>query len=423
MNLTTIGLDVAKQMVDEAPKLSGSKPSESLVTENIKTLRLLHQLLMVVAAAILVFALRPDLSNDYKAALSELSELREVSFDGWGNFITERYKSDEGLNDKFVSAVIHLAGLPIQGNPKLSQPVYGEQPPYIGTARLIEYDSFLSGSRKIGAIKINADKQNVAEQLKRAVGTRNGHPVVSGMWLSGFAATETPQVNGVRMLDWRNPSPAPTATLNFNVNDQPQTIPNQPVYAIVTYAIHSDSGQFATDWLKTDTFGEKLIELRTGVVFPNLKKFWDKVNSLPVDQAASLLQGLLESSTRGTISFFGIPVERSLAISAGPVTCFSILLFLFLHLTHFQSMATGSDVIMNYPWVPLFRGGWGVVVAYVTLVGLPVIANEELLRRLGHWSELNTQIGVVFAVLVLGVGVWTLVEVHKLRRRFLCSTT
>lgn len=403
-------------MAAEAPKPSESKPSESLVTENLKTLRLLHQLLMVVAAAILAFALRPDLSNDYKAALNELSELREVSFEGWGKFITDRYKSDEEHNDKFVLAVIRLAGLPIQGHPKLGQPVYGEQPPYIGAARLIEYDSFLSGSRKIGAIRINADKQNVAEQLKRALVPRNAHPVVSGMWLGGFAAPETPLVNGGRMLDWRNPTPAPVATLNFNINDQ--TVPNQPAYAIVTYAIHSDSGQFAADWLRTDTFGKGLIDPRTGVLFPNLKKFWDQVNSLPVDQAAAFLQGQLESSTRGTISFFGIPVERSLAISVGPIACFSILLFLCLHLRHFRSVVTGSDAIENYPWVPLFRGAWGALsVTYVTLIGLPIFANEELLRRLGRWSELSTKIGVFFAVLMLGAAVWAVAEVHGLRRQ------
>src|SRR5882762_3404552 len=104
-------------MSSDSQNQSGNKLSEGLVTENLKTLRVLHQLLMVVAAGIFAFALRPDPSNDFKAALVELSALREVSFDGWGKFIIDRYKSDEERNDKFVLDVIHLAGLPIEGNP------------------------------------------------------------------------------------------------------------------------------------------------------------------------------------------------------------------------------------------------------------------------------------------------------------------
>jgi hypothetical protein len=43
------------------------------VNENLKTIKVLHQLLMAVSAAILAFALRPDLTPDYKAALDELA--------------------------------------------------------------------------------------------------------------------------------------------------------------------------------------------------------------------------------------------------------------------------------------------------------------------------------------------------------------
>jgi hypothetical protein len=404
-------------MSGDSLNLNANKLSEVLVTENLKTLRVLHQLLMAVAAGILAFALRPDLSNDYKAALNELSELREVSFDGWGKFIIDRYKSDEERNQKLVLAVIHFAGLPIEGSPKLNPPIYGEPPPYLGTAKLLEFDAFLTGSRKIGTIRINANPRKVAEQLKRAVASRNAHPVVSGMWLEGFAAGVTPLVNGVRMLDWRNPSPAPTATLNFSINDQPQTIPNAPVYVIVTYEINSESGQFAAEWFRTEVFGQKLIDPNSGAVFPNLKRFWDKVNSLPVDQATALLQSQLELSTRGTVSFFGIPVERSLAVFAGPVVSLSILLFLCLHLRHFRSVSADGNAIRNYPWVPVFKGVWGVLVACGTLVALPVVANEELLRRLGRWREPSTQVGLVSAILIVGAGVWSVVEVQRLRSR------
>ena len=51
-------------MANQVVEVSKGEIPDALVTENLKTLRLLHQLLMVVAAAILAFALRADLSKD-----------------------------------------------------------------------------------------------------------------------------------------------------------------------------------------------------------------------------------------------------------------------------------------------------------------------------------------------------------------------
>ncbi len=373
---------------------------------------------MVVAAAILAFALRSDLSGDYTTALYELSALKEVSFDGWATFISDRYRVDEASNDKFALSVVHMAGLSIQGHPTLGQPIYGDSPPFMG-APLHSFDSFISDSRKIGVIVLGADKGYVADQLKHAVAARNPHPVVTGMWLDGFGGGLTPLVNGLRMLDWRNPSASQTATLNFNINDQPQTVPNAPVFVIVPYTIRSESGHLAEEWLKTDAFGQKLIDPNTGIALPNLKKFWDKVNGFSVDQATIFFQEQLESSKRGTLSFFGIPVERSLAISAGPVICFSILLFLCLHVRHFRSVAPEANEARDYPWVPLFKGVWGWFVTFVTILILPVLANAVLLTRFGHWQEQSTKMGTVSAILTLGVGVWTLIEINKLRREIL----
>ena len=287
---------------------SGGIP-ETLVTENLKALKLLHQVLMIVAAAVLAFAVRPDSTEQYKAALGELSALKEVSFQGWYTFISQRYKADEDQNNKIVLGVIRQAGIPIQGHPRLEQPVFGDPLPYIEGAKLIALDAFLSGNRKIGTVKIESDRRYLSEQLKKSVATRNPHPSVVGM---GFSGIENPSQYGLR--EWVNVSPTGAASLFFVINDQPQTIPNQPVNVIVTYSIHSENGRFASEWLRGDTFGRELIDGKTGVVFPHLKSFWDRLSSLTENEATVFLQEELSSSTRGTLSFFGIPVERSLAV-------------------------------------------------------------------------------------------------------------
>jgi len=381
--------------------------------EHLKTLRVLHQLLMVVAAAILAFAFRADMSKEYRAALDELATIKQIRFDTWPNFVQEHYKSYEDQNDRLIREIVRRAGLPMQGKPKLNEPVFGDMPPY-GDPSLLQLDAFISGTQKIGVLRLNADKRESAEQLKRLVAARNSHPVVSGMWLSGFQGGY-----GQQMLDWRNPPLVPTVALNFNINDHPQTTPNTPTWIVVSFTILSESGHFASDWLKRDTFGTKLIHPKTGDVFPHLKLSWEKVNGLTPEAATVFLQGQLEAGSRGSLSFFGIPIERSLAISAAPIVCFSILLFLCLHVRQFRSIATEVNSVPRYPFVPLFQSPVAaLLVTYVTVLVLPILANEELLRRFGQFQERSTQIGAAFSVGTVGLCSWCVIELQRMRKRW-----
>jgi len=157
--------------------------SEAVLTENLKTLRVLHQLLMVVSAAILVFALRVDRSRDYQAALDELRAMQDLNFTGWITFVRDRYKDYENQNDKFVRDIVKLAGVPLQGNPSLQEPVFGDE---IRAGSPLQLDAFVKANQKIGILTLIGDKHVPAEQLKHSMVTRNSHPVVEGMWLSGF---------------------------------------------------------------------------------------------------------------------------------------------------------------------------------------------------------------------------------------------
>ncbi len=384
--------------------------SEPLLTENLKTLRVLHQLLMVVSSAILVFALRVDMSKNYKAALDELRAVKELDFTKWVTFVRDRYSDDQSQNDKFVREIVRLAGLPLQGNPSLNEPVFGDE---ARAGTLLQLDAFVSANQKIGILKLIGDKRVAAEQLKHAVASRNPHSAVIGMWLSGFAGGY-----GQQMLDWRNPPMVPATTVNFSIADVPQTTPNQPVFALVSFKLVSEEGHFALEWLKKDTFGRNLVDSKTGEVLPHLKLFWEKVNGLTPDQATVFLHEQLEATTRGTVSFFGIPVETRLAISASPVICFSILLFLCLHVRHVRMMAGSIEEAAAFPFAPLFKGAPGaLVVTYVTVLILPILANAELLGRFGDWAELSTKVGGVFAILTGTTGIWTVAEIHRLRKR------
>jgi hypothetical protein len=383
--------------------------SEAVLTENLKTLRVLHQLLMVVSAAILVFALRVDMSKDYRAALDELRAMQDLNFTGWVTFVRDRYKNYENQNDKFVRDIVKLAGVPLQRNPSLQEPVFGDD---IRAGTPLQLDAFVKANQKIGILELIGDKHVPAEQLKHSMAMRNSHPVVEGMWLSFQGGY------GQQMMDWRNPPMVPATTVNFSIADVPQTVPNQPVFAMVSFKLISEEGHFGLEWLRKDTFGQKLFDAKTGEVMPHLKLFWEKVNGLTPEAATVFLEEQLEATTRGTVSFFGIPVETRLAISASPVVCFAILLFLCLHVRHVRLMEGSIKNAADFPFALLFRGALGaLLVTYATVLALPVFANGELLARFGDWTHWSTRIGAVFAVLTTMTAIWTVLEIHRLRKR------
>lgn len=397
-------------MTSENATLPPTVVSEALLTENLKTLKVLHQLLMVVSATILVFALRVDMSRDYRAALDELRAMQDLNFSGWTTFVRDRYKTYENQNDKFVRDIIKLAGVPLQGNPSIQEPVFGDE---IRAGTPLQLDAFVKANQKIGVLELIGDKRVPAEQLKHSMAARNSHPVVEGMWLSGFQGGY-----GQQMMDWRNPPMVPATTVSFSIADVPQTVPNQPVFAMVSFKLISEEGHFGLEWLKEDTFGQKLIDARTSEFMPHLKVFWEKVNGLTPEAATVFLEEQLEATTRGTVSFFGIPVETRLAISASPIVCFSILLFLCLHIRHVRLTHGSIEAAANFPFAPLFKGAFGaLLVTYATVLVLPTLAAGELLARFGDWSQWSTRIGAVFAVMTTATGVWAIVEIHGLRKR------
>jgi hypothetical protein len=402
-------------MVAETPSLDRTAPPEGLVTENIKTLRLLHQLLIVISAAILVFALRPDQSNDYKAALNELATLKQLSFGGWSNYVAQRYKAETDRDAKFILGVVRQAGVRVKGTPHIGIPVFCDQVPYVNS-RLLDLDTFFAKTQRIGFMKFVAERQPVLEQLAKWKAGRSPNVNVIALNVS-IASSGVMYPDGSPMADWLNrPTSGTTLAPIYLVTDE--QVP-QSAYISFTYSPSSETGAFAMEWLHNDIFGKELIDPKRGIVFPRLKIFWSQINQDTPDQTVVFLQEESEASTRGSVSFFGIPVERNLAIYAGPVACSSILLFLCLHLRHFRSLGASRDAIKVFPWVPLFAGVWGISIAVLTILVLPTSANALLLIRFGHSTDVSNWLAMVFGALVLGTGVWATCEVWKLRKQLL----
>jgi hypothetical protein len=151
-----------------------------------------------------------------------------------------------------------------------------------------------------------------------------------------------------------------------------------------------------------------------GQFLPHLKVFWEKVNGQTAEIATAFLQGQLEAESRGSLSFFGIPIERNLAISAGPIVCLSILLFFWLHIRQFRVVAAEVNSVPQYPFVALFKSPFAALaVIFVTVLVLPVAANVELLARFGQLHERSTQISCVAFVGIVALSILSIVELQR----------
>ncbi len=305
------------------------------VVENLKAIKVLHQLLMAVTAAILVFVLRPDLTQKYKDSLDELAALKQVSWGGWSNYVAHRYQDALDRDNKFLRNWIREAGLPVKKDAQGPIiPVFGDQVPFPGTGKLLDLDTFFSKAQRIGVMKISAiERQPFLGQIAKWKAGRNPNVTITMLNLSVNSGLQYP--DGSLMLDWLNRSPSAMSRfpLYLNTDDQP----SQPSYIVVTYSIQSETGPFALDWLRKDTFGQKIVDAKTGNVFPRLKAFWHQVNQDGPDQATVFLQEEMAANARGTLSFFGISVKESrrfggscchvlhLAFHGPPLDAFSFL--------------------------------------------------------------------------------------------------
>lgn len=383
-------------------------------TENLKVIKVLHQLLMAVTAAIFAFAARPDLAPEYKNALGELAALRQVSWGEWSNFVANRYSEPLVKDKKLLSEWVHQGGLRVRKDavgPTI--PVFGDQVPVPSNARLLDLETFFSKTQRIGVMVIgSSERQHFLEQ---AATWKTTHPNSTITMLNLSVNSGVQYNNGSLMLDWLNRSPAAVSSfpLYLNTDDQPQ----QPTYIIITYSIQSENGSFALDWLRNDTFGRRVVDAKTGMLFPHTKVFWHEINQNTPDQAVVILQEEMSAVSRGTLSFFGISIERSLAVVAGPVAIFCILLFMGLHLAHFRSLLPPNEALRNYPWVALFSSRFAALVAYISLSALPLAACGYLLYKFGNQSEQSTRIGDTFMVLALVAVAWVASQVNQVRKR------
>jgi hypothetical protein len=354
--------------------------------------------MMVASGAVFVFALTPDVSEKLRAALDEISAMRHVSLSDYPGFVRGRVRHQEDENYQFLLRVVRSLGLPVRGQPQFTYSFLCDPPPQ-GDMRLVDYEAFLSGNHRAASLVIDQDVRQVREALKTALGNLRPPPFLVGIHVSTPADSMLMYPGNVRIWEWGQLGNAATVitsvTFYFSyLKGQPPNIPPIPVAFKVG---EIESGPLALDWLRSDVFGRQLLDQKSGRVFPNLKQFWGRVGLMNLDGATVFLEDQLESDRRGSLSLFGISVDRSLLTWVGPSLCLSLMLFFVLHLRHMPLTSAGDlpgvGEAARYPWVICFSDRASGIVGYCTLFVPPLGANLLLLLNHGNRREASTWLG------------------------------
>ena len=139
------------------------------------------------------------------------------------------------------------------------------------------------------------------------------------------------------------------------------------------------------------------------------------------ENATLFLQERIEATTHGSLSLFGVSVDRDLILLAGPATLSALMLFFLLHLRQVNTGGSWDEGEVksskDYPWIACFPDRLSGAVTYGCLIGLPIGSSLLLLFKHGELAEDTTWWGAGLTLLLVVVGGFATHAIHRFRER------
>ena len=403
--------------------------------ERLKALKSLQQVICVAAAAVLAFAVTTDRSKDYRAALDELKVFRKVDLTNYPVYVKRHFASQEEANRDLLLKAAKQAHLTVRSSTVFSEPFVMDYPPLGAYARLRDFEDFVTAQHKVGVYLVNDEREVLArltEQLNQKAQqptpptqpapTKRVPLTVTGVY-ANFGSGMS--INNVMIADpvvlHNSPNVESLQFLLFNGLPMP---PSANFSVSCTFK-PSDNLHLALDWLKSDENGKNLVDPRSGVVFPRLKPFWERIADMGTENATLFLQERIEATTHGSLNLFGVSVDRDLILLAGPAALSALMLFFLLHLRQMNigeswsegEVKSSKDSSKDYPWIACFRDRLSGAVTYGCLIGLPIGSSLLLLFKHGELADYTTWWGAGLTLLLIVVGGFATHAIHKFRER------
>jgi len=400
--------------------------------ERLKALKSLQQLICVAAAAVLAFAFTSDQSKEYSAALDELEVFRKVDLKNYPVYVKRQFATQEEGNRALLLKAAKQAHLIVRNSTVFSEPFVMDSPPLGPDTRLRDFEDFVTAQHMVGVYLVDDEHEvftRLSEQLKQKtqqpvripqqIRTTEAPLTVTGIYAT-YGGSGGMMLNNVQMADpvvlHNSPNLESLQFLLFNGLPMPPS----PNFAVGCTFKASENLHLALDWLRSDENGKNLIDPRSGIVFPKLKPFWERVADMGADNAALFLQERIEATTRGTLNLFGVSVDRDLILLAGPAALLALMVFFLLHLRQVNAPASWSEQEIEsaeeYPWIACFQDRLSGLATYFFLIALPIGASLFLLSKHGESGDSTTRWGAVLSLFLFAAGVFTIFAIHGFRK-------
>lgn len=156
------------------------------------------------------------------------------------------------------------------------------------------------------------------------------------------------------------------------------------------------SGTSFLDWVAKQKDGNLLLVLGTSDSreLPGLtSRDWQKIENLTPEASIQAL-----SAAGPQTSILGISIDTTILLIAAPLALLALEIYLFGYVRHLRSIwKSGEELVLNYPWAPLFKPPFGRWLLHVSTWGITSIAVVSLILQSRTVNASSLEWGVVSA--------------------------
>ena len=421
--LATVKSDLTSQVSLDI----GLANSESM-EEALRTVRLLHQVVIAVGASLLAFALSPDESTSLQKTLGELYALQELDLSKYATWVVTIHTDD--LNQKAIletpGTVANDLSTHLSDDFKYKPAFYLEWPD--GKATLPDWDRFMRLATIVRfepELPLKVELPAPPELLDQSMSER---PHLQSLLIQ--VAPEEAMVTDAFDLYLRLAKTNKVTTdgkFQLTFEKDLFYFPEEIVGSVKLIPSWTERRDFAIQWVMSlPHLCERLYHAKPAalvgkgdnvpVFLPEVRKYWFQMAHLPLTEVIEKMEKRAENATH-TLTFFSISLNAVLLRWAGPLATILFLAYLVVHLRQLEGFPVRRrEDVASFPWIGVFPDWISVALLIVTLFALPLISNGLVLWRTTS-GTLRVQALAVTTILLLGMQGYMARTLYRIRRR------
>ena len=368
--------------------------------EVLKTTRFIHRLIVAVSAAILTFALAPDLYQRYNDAAEDARALQNLDLArGFAKYAAE--KVDETANEwgigQAIRDVVKAEGFALPSQDAFTRgsdvlpysdelPVQvEEETPILNRARtqltVGEIFQLLSEAGPVRVFKPQDEsfRQQLGACLQEA--TRDKDKPLSSLINRGSGGHHFVTSIKLEAHDWE----ARSAILSVEIDDEAgRSIEDTKKISVEGTVVELPGFRL---WLEKQPGALTVIDWPNEL--PRLSKVRQYVEDEQLGDAVRILREKAYDNRR-TLTLGSVSLQGEMALALGAAAMLAVLLYFLAHLQHLVRMHSRCDYLREakvFPWMPLFPGGLSETLTLVSLGLIPLSSIAVLLWRSWDVSE------------------------------------